>query len=86
PWKLPLLGSMLHMAGGLPHHVLRDLAKKYGPLMHLQLGEVSAVVVTSPDMAKEGKIMNIHHKVDAIVEDVINEHKKNLAIGKTVVH
>ncbi|KAG5611382.1 hypothetical protein H5410_022663 [Solanum commersonii] len=53
PWKLPLLGSMLHMAGGLPHHVLRDLAKKYGPLMHLQLGEVSAVVVTSSDMAKE---------------------------------
>ncbi|MCE3051609.1 hypothetical protein HAX54_050307, partial [Datura stramonium] len=27
PWKLPLLGSMLHMAGGLPHHVMKDLAK-----------------------------------------------------------
>ncbi|KAH0693421.1 hypothetical protein KY285_020518 [Solanum tuberosum] len=44
---------MHHLAGGRPHRVLRDLAKKYGPLMHLQLGEVSAVVVTSPDMAKE---------------------------------
>ncbi|XP_019259858.1 PREDICTED: premnaspirodiene oxygenase-like isoform X2 [Nicotiana attenuata] len=53
PWKLPILGSMLHMVGGLPHRVLRDLAKKYGPLMHLQLGEVSLVVVTSPEIAKE---------------------------------
>ncbi|MCD7458694.1 hypothetical protein HAX54_038910 [Datura stramonium] len=53
PWKLPLLGSMFHLLGGLPHHVLRGLAQKYGPIMHLQLGEVSLVVVTSPDMAKQ---------------------------------
>ncbi|XP_055818837.1 premnaspirodiene oxygenase-like [Solanum dulcamara] len=53
PWKLPLLGSMFHLLGGPPHHVLRDLAKKYGSIMHLQLGEVSLVVVTSPDMAKQ---------------------------------
>ncbi|XP_016449378.1 premnaspirodiene oxygenase-like [Nicotiana tabacum] len=53
PWKLPIRGSTLHMVGGLPHRVLRDLAKKYGPLMHLQLGEVSVVVVTSPEIAKE---------------------------------
>ncbi|XP_009612417.1 premnaspirodiene oxygenase-like [Nicotiana tomentosiformis] len=53
PWKLPLLGSMFHMLGGHPHHVLTNLAKKYGPLVHLQLGEMSVVVVTSPEMAKE---------------------------------
>ncbi|XP_016496814.1 premnaspirodiene oxygenase-like [Nicotiana tabacum] len=53
PWKLPLLGSMFHILGGLPHHVLTNLAKKYGPLMHLQLGEMPVVVVTSPEMAKE---------------------------------
>ncbi|XP_060197118.1 premnaspirodiene oxygenase-like [Lycium barbarum] len=53
PWKLPLLGSMFHLLGGPPHRVLRDLAKKYGPIMHLQLGEISAVVVTSPEMAKQ---------------------------------
>ncbi|XP_075095906.1 premnaspirodiene oxygenase-like isoform X1 [Nicotiana tabacum] len=53
PWKVPFLGSMFHMLGGLPHHVLTNLAKKYGPLMHLQLGEMPVVVVTSPEMAKE---------------------------------
>uniref|UniRef100_M1ALC7 Cytochrome P450 hydroxylase n=1 Tax=Solanum tuberosum TaxID=4113 RepID=M1ALC7_SOLTU len=31
----------------------------------------------------KGKIMYLHHKVDTIVENVINEHKKNLVIGKT---
>ncbi|KAG5611359.1 hypothetical protein H5410_022640, partial [Solanum commersonii] len=28
-------------------------------------------------------VEDAHHKVDAVVEDVINEHKKNIAIGKT---
>nr|XP_016472540.1 PREDICTED: premnaspirodiene oxygenase-like [Nicotiana tabacum] len=31
---------------------------------------------------KKGRIMYLHHKIDAIVENVINEHKQNLATGK----
>ncbi|KAF3623903.1 putative tetratricopeptide repeat protein 33-like [Capsicum annuum] len=52
-WKLPLLGSMFHLLGRLSHRVLRDLAKKYGPVMHLQLGEVSLLIVSSPEIAKQ---------------------------------
>ncbi|XP_071719181.1 premnaspirodiene oxygenase-like [Rutidosis leptorrhynchoides] len=54
PWKIPLIGNLLSVVSRQPPHVvLRNLARKYGPFMHLQLGEVSALVVSSPQLAKE---------------------------------
>ncbi|XP_047962181.1 desmethyl-deoxy-podophyllotoxin synthase-like [Salvia hispanica] len=60
PKALPLIGNlhlMLRASSG-PHRLFRDLAAKHGPLMHLQLGELHFLIVSSVDFAKQ--VMKTH--------------------------
>ncbi|KAG6512550.1 cytochrome P450 71A1-like [Zingiber officinale] len=52
PPGLPIIGN-LHQIGDLPHRSLHQLSLAYGPLLRLQLGRVTTLVVSSPDIARD---------------------------------
>uniref|UniRef100_A0ACD5UT40 Uncharacterized protein n=1 Tax=Avena sativa TaxID=4498 RepID=A0ACD5UT40_AVESA len=58
PWQLPVIGSLHHFTGKLPHRAMRDLARRHGPAMLLRLGEVPTLVVSSREGARE--VMKTH--------------------------
>ncbi|XP_060174979.1 geraniol 8-hydroxylase-like isoform X2 [Lycium barbarum] len=50
PW--PIIGN-LHLLGAKPHISLANLAKIYGPIMSLKLGQITTVVISSSTIAKQ---------------------------------
>ncbi|CAB4308545.1 unnamed protein product [Prunus armeniaca] len=53
PWskRFSCFGS-LHLLRDLPHRDLHRLARKYGDIMHMRLGLVPTIVVSSPQAAE----------------------------------
>ncbi|KAF7111860.1 hypothetical protein CFC21_111819 [Triticum aestivum] len=61
PWQLPVIGSLHHLFGALPHRALRDLSQRHGPLMLLKFGENPVIIASSAEAAKE--IMKVHDSI-----------------------
>ncbi|XP_047960683.1 salviol synthase-like [Salvia hispanica] len=54
PKPLPIIGHLhLMLRATAPHHLFRRLAAEHGPLMHLQLGELHFLIVSSVDAARQ---------------------------------
>lgn len=51
PRALPIIGY-LHMLGKLPHQTFHLVAKTYGAIMSIKLGNVPAIVISSPQVAE----------------------------------
>ncbi|KAG5567097.1 hypothetical protein RHGRI_002610 [Rhododendron griersonianum] len=53
PIPVPVFGNWLQVGDDLNHRNLTDLAKKYGEIFLLRMGQRNLVVVSSPDLSKE---------------------------------
>jgi len=55
----PVIGHLHLLSGGMPHHVMTDLARAMrAPLLGLRMGSVRAVVICKPDLARAALTTN----------------------------
>ncbi|KAE8652989.1 trans-cinnamate 4-monooxygenase-like [Cucumis sativus] len=53
PIPIPIFGNWLQVGDDLNHRNLRELAKRFGDILLLRMGQRNLVVVSSPELAKE---------------------------------
>ncbi|PSS14168.1 Trans-cinnamate 4-monooxygenase [Actinidia chinensis var. chinensis] len=53
PIPVPVFGNWLQVGDDLNHRNLTDLARKFGKILLLRMGQRNLVVVSSPDLAKD---------------------------------
>ncbi|VVA36199.1 PREDICTED: geraniol [Prunus dulcis] len=74
PNPFPLIGNLLEL-GNKPHISLTKLSKRYGPIMTLQLGQITTVVVSSSAVAKQ--VLRTHDQFfcNRTIPDAVQAYK-----------
>lgn len=81
PPTIPIFGNLFSL-GKNPHISLTQLAKTYGPLMTLQLGQVPTVIISSSVMAREALQKQDLYLSNRLVIDAVralDHHKSSLS-------
>uniref|UniRef100_A0ACD5V1L0 Uncharacterized protein n=1 Tax=Avena sativa TaxID=4498 RepID=A0ACD5V1L0_AVESA len=84
PRSLPFIGSLLHLLTSEPQVALRDLARKYGPVMYLRLGQVDTVVISSPAAAQEvlrDNTLNFSSRPSILASEIICYGNSDIAFA-----
>ncbi|WCJ22832.1 cytochrome P450 family 76 subfamily C polypeptide 3 [Euphorbia peplus] len=73
PRAFPIIGNIIEM-GVNPHHSLTNLSKTYGPSMTLRLGSITAIVISSPEFAKEALQKHDQALSSRTIVDAVRAH------------
>ncbi|KAL2347636.1 hypothetical protein Fmac_001636 [Flemingia macrophylla] len=77
PSGLPIIGNLLQL-GAKPHETLATLASTLGPIMSLKLGQITTIVMSSVEMAKE--VLQIHDQFlsNRMIPDAMKDANEGL--------
>jgi hypothetical protein len=73
PTPLPFIGN-LHQLGKKPHKSLAKLAEIHGPIISLKLGQITTIVISSPNMAKEILQTYDHFLSNRVIPNAVQVH------------
>ncbi|KAJ1413676.1 Cytochrome P450 [Sesbania bispinosa] len=77
PYPFPIIGNILKLSKK-PHQTLSHLSNTYGPMMTLKLGNLTTIVISSPEIAKEALTKNDSVFSDREIPDIMRslDHHK----------
>lgn len=87
PTKLPIIGNIHNLLLSGDDHiprVFRDLANKYGPFLHMKIGHISQIIVSSSELAEQflkTHDVNFATRPDNFAANIISYNRKDVAFA-----